>query len=150
MAQFQVTDPQFAERVHESFNRQTIMHTIGASLTLVEPGVIEITLPFRADLCQQHGFLHAGVITTVVDSACGYAAFTLMPTDAAVMSVEFKVNLLSPATGEQFLARGTVLKPGRTITVTNGELWAQQGDSRKLVATMTATMIRVEGRNIAG
>src|SRR6185503_7902077 len=97
MVEFQAQDPNFENRVRESFARQQLMQTLGATLTLVEPGAIEIELPYRIDLTQQHGFLHAGVIASVLDSACGYAAFSLMPADAEVLSVEFKINLLAPA-----------------------------------------------------
>jgi uncharacterized protein (TIGR00369 family) len=117
------------------------METIGATLSRVEPGEVEIGLPYRADLTQQDGYLHAGIVTTIVDSACGYAAFTLMPADAAVLSVEFKLNLLSPARGERFVARARVLKPGRTLTVCAGDVFAVTGAGEKLVATMLATMM---------
>src|SRR5438876_12371867 len=109
--------PSFAENVARSFRQQPIMDLIGARLLLVEPGVVEITLPFRADMTQQHGYLHAGVVTTIADSACGYAAYSLMPAGSEVLSVEFKVNLLRPAQGETFLTRAQVIKAGRTLTV---------------------------------
>ena len=108
-----------------------------------------LRLPFREDLTQQHGFLHAGVMTSVVDSACGYAALTLMPPGAAVLSVEFKVNLLSPGKGEAVVARARVLRPGRTITVATGEVFALQDGREKLVATMTATMMTVRDGGLA-
>jgi len=117
------------------------METIGATLSRVEAGEVEIGLPYRADLTQQDGYLHAGIVTTIVDSACGYAAFTLMPADAAVLSVEFKLNLLSPARGERFVARARVLKPGRTLTVCAGDVFAVTGADEKLIATMLATMM---------
>ncbi len=143
-------DSAFEARVRSSFERQTIMATIGARLERVAPGEVAIRLPVRADLSQQHGFLHAGVLTTIVDSACGYAALTLMPPDAAVLSVEFKVNLLAPAAGVAVLARGRVLKAGRTITVCTGEVVAiDAAGAEKLVATMTATMMVVQGRGLA-
>lgn len=133
------------KRVRESFDKQTVMKTIGAQLVRVEPGAVDIALPYRADLCQQHGFLHAGIVATVVDSACGYAALTLMPDDAGVLSIEFKVNLLSPAKGARFLAKGRVRKAGRTITVCEGELVVDE-DGGKTVASMTATMMTVKDR----
>lgn len=127
------------------------METFGARLLRVAPGEVDLELPFRADLTQQHGFLHAGVITTIVDSACGYAAFSLMPADAAVLSIEFKLNLLAPAKGERLIARGRVLKPGRTITVCEGEAFMRTGSEERLVSTMTATMMTVRDRpGIAG
>lgn len=135
-------------RVRDSFARQKIMQTISAELTRVEAGTVEIEMPFRPDLTQQHGFLHAGIISTALDSACGYAAYSVMPSDAAVLTIEFKVNLLSPGKGERFLFRGSVTKPGRTIIVADGQAYAfdSEGDA-KLIATMTGTMMVVSGRN---
>ena len=118
------------------------MALIGAELGRVDPGVIEITLPYRTDLTQQHGYLHAGVVTTIADSACGYAAYSLMPAGTEVLSVEFKINLLRPAKGEHFLARAEVIKPGRTLTVVRADVFGiSEGKERELVATMQATMI---------
>ena len=135
-------NPSFAEDVARSFAEQPIMNLIGARLSLVEPGVVEITLPYRADLSQQHGYLHAGVVTTIADSACGYAAFTLMPAGSNVLSVEFKVNLLRPAQGEEFVARAEVIKAGRTLTVVHADVFGIKGNQeRELVATMQGTMI---------
>lgn len=136
----------FANRVQLSFAQQSVMNLIGAELAKVLPGEVEIVIPFRDDLTQQHGFLHAGIITTIVDTACGYAAFSLMPAGASVLSIEFKLNLLAPAKGERFLARGMVVKPGRTITVCSGEVFALGSEEPKLVATMTATMMTLQGR----
>jgi uncharacterized protein (TIGR00369 family) len=118
------------------------MQLIGATLSRVEPGMVDISLPFREDLTQQNGFIHAGIITTIADSACGYAAYTLMPAGASVLSVEYKVNLLRPAAGESFVAEGRVIKPGNTLTVTRADVYAQTGERTTLVATMLATMIR--------
>jgi len=142
----------FEGRVRASFSRQTVMATIGAELTRVNPGVVEIELPFRADLTQQHGFLHAGIISTALDSACGYAAYSVMPADAAVLTIEFKINLLSPGKGERFLFRGQVTKPGRTIVVADGQAYAYDGEGgARMIATMTGTMMVVSGRDgIAG
>jgi len=138
-------NPSFAEEVERSFARQPIMNLIGARLSLVEPGIIEITLPYRADLTQQHGFLHAGVVTTIADSACGYAAYSLMPAGSEVLSVEFKVNLLRPAQGETFVARAEVIKAGRTLTVVRADVFGVAGNGRReLIATMQGTMIRTE------
>lgn len=138
--------PDFLERMQESFSRQKVMTTLGATLHHVSPGRVEIAMPFQEALTQQHGFLHAGVITTIVDSACGYAAYTLMPPDASVLTVEYHVNFLSPAQGTQFLARGTVIKAGRTLTVCSGEVLAWNGSEEKLIATMSATVMTLTGR----
>lgn len=141
-------DGDFETRVRASFARQKIMETIGAELTMVTPGIVEIEMPFAPSMTQQHGFLHAGIISTALDSACGYAAYSLMPADAAVLTIEFKVNLLSPGKGERFLFRGTVTKPGRTIIVADGQAYAFDGDGNaKLAATMTATLMVVSGRS---
>ncbi len=131
----------FEREVRQSFAQQSIMELIGASLTLIEPGVIEITLPYRPDLTQQNGYLHAGIVTTIADSACGYAAFSLMPAGSGVLSVEFKVNLLRPAKGENFLARAEVIKAGRTLTVVRADVFALTENNRTLVATMQGTMM---------
>ena len=140
-------DENFRERVTGSFARQNVMHTIGAELTKVDYGVVEIEMPFRADLTQQHGFLHAGILSTALDSACGYAALSVMPEDAAVLTIEFKINLLSPGRGDRFLFRGAVTKPGRTIIVADGQAYAIDEDgAAKLIATMTGTMMTVTGR----
>jgi len=133
-------DPNFEQRVRESFARQSIMRLIGASIALVEAGVVEIEIPTRKDLTQQDGFMHAGIVTTILDSACGYAAYTLMPSGSAVLSVEFKVNLLAPAAGELIRARAEVRRAGRTLTVCSADAFADG----KLCATMLATMIRRE------
>ena len=138
------TNPAYADEVRQSFAKQTIMTLIGGELTRVEPGVVEITLPYRADLTQQDGYVHAGIVTTIADSACGYAAYSLMPPASEVLAVEFKVNLLRPAKGEIFVARAEVIKPGRTLTVVRADVFATSGDEeRKLVATMQGTMMRL-------
>ena len=134
-------NPSFADDIKQSFAKQTIMSLIGAELTRVEPGVIEITLPYRADLAQQHGYLHAGIVTTIADSACGYAAYSLMPPNSEVLSVEFKVNLLRPAKGETFSAVAEVVKSGKTLTVVRADVFGIEEDRRELVATMLGTMI---------
>lgn len=137
-------DPSFEQRVRASFERQAAMATIGAKLAQVAPGEVVIELPFRADLTQQHGFLHAGIVTSVVDSACGYAALTLMDPGAAVLTIEFKVNLLAPAKGALFRAIGQVVRAGRNITVVSGELQAVEEST--VVAMMTGTMMAVRDR----
>lgn len=143
---FTPSTPDFEYRVRSSFSQQSVMNLIGAKIVKVVPGEVDIQIPFRKDLTQQHGFLHAGIITTIVDSACGYAALSLMPTDASVLTVEFKVNFLSPAKGEWFIAKGKVVKPGRTITVCSGEVFTLGAEEPKLIATMTATMLMLQGR----
>ena len=135
-------NPSFAEEIKASFAKQTIMGLIGAELSRVEPGIIEITLPYRADLAQQHGYLHAGIVTTIADSACGYAAYSLMPPESEVLSVEFKVNLMRPAKGELFVALAEVVKSGRTLTVVRADvLGVDHTGKRELVATMLGTMM---------
>ena len=137
-------------RVRASFVKQQVMRTIGATLDSVEPGVVTISMPPNPGLTQQHGYLHAGIIATIADSACGYAALSLMPADAAVLSIEFKTNMLAPADGERFIARGRVIKPGRTIMVCDATVHAvRKGGEEKLVATMTGTMMVVQGRGIS-
>jgi uncharacterized protein (TIGR00369 family) len=118
------------------------MQLMGASLRRVEPGAVSIALPYRADLTQQNGYIHAGIITAIADSACGYAAYTLMPADSEVLSVEFKVNLLRPAAGEEFVAEAQVVKTGRTLTVTRCDVYSHAADETRMIATMLATMIR--------
>jgi uncharacterized protein (TIGR00369 family) len=145
---FEARDPQFELRVRESFGRQRFMTLLGASLVRVAAGEVDIALPFSDQLAQQHGFVHAGAIASVLDSACGYAASTLMAADAAVLTVEFKVNLLEPAVGDRFLARAKVIRAGRTISVCRAEAVAE-GGSETLVALMTATIMSVEGRGIS-
>ena len=138
----QATNPTFVEEIKQSFAKQTVMSLIGGELTRVEPGIVEITLAYRTDLTQQHGYVHAGIITTIADSACGYAAYTLMPPNSDVLAVEFKVNLLRPAKGETFVARAEVLKSGRTLTVVSADVHALTGnDQRELVAIMQGTMM---------
>jgi uncharacterized protein (TIGR00369 family) len=135
--------PHFIEEVRASFARQRVMALIGASLTRLEAGAVDITLPYRADLTQQNGFIHAGVITTIADSACGYAAYSLMPPESDILTVEFKINLLRPAAGERFVAEGRVLRPGAQLTVARAEVMACRGDERVLIAAMQATLIRL-------
>lgn len=136
-------NPAFAEEVRKSFAEQSIMQVIGAELTRLEPGVVEISLPYRRDLTQQDGYLHAGIITTIADSAAGYAAYSLMPAGSGVLSVEFKVNLLRPAQGERFVARAEVIKPGKTLTVVRADVFGIQGTERTLVATLLGTMFGI-------
>jgi len=142
---FEPRDPAFEARVRASFTRQAVTTTLQATMTRVEPGEVEIELPFRQDLTQ-HGYLHAGIITTIVDSACGYAAYSLMAAQAEVLTVEYKVNFLAPAQGERFIARGRVTRAGRTLTVCAGEVVALQEGREALIATMLTTMMAVQGK----
>ena len=142
-------DPAYEARVRASFERQRFMQTIGAQLVRVAPGEVDVVLRVREALMQQHGFLHAGALATVADSACGYAALSLMPAGAAVLSVEFKINLLAPAAGDRVVARGRVIRAGKTVTVCWGEVTAYDGASERLVATMVATMMTVRDRGLS-
>jgi len=130
------------EVVAANFARQPAMELIGAQLTVLEPGRVEVSFPFKAELTQQDGFIHAGIITTAADSACGYAALSSMPAGSDVLSVEFKLNLLRPAAGERFVARAQVLKPGKTLTAVRADVFALMGVQERLIAAMQATMIR--------
>lgn len=138
--------PDFEARLRASFARQRVMETLGAELAAIGPGSVVIELPFRADLTQQHGFIHAGIISTIADSACGYAAFTLMPPDAAVLTVEFKINLLAPAKGERFIARARVVRAGRTLSTCAADVVGVEHGEERVVATMLATVMTVLDR----
>ena len=135
------SDPQFAARVKESFGRQKAMAFIGACLTVVEAGHVEIALPFRADLTQQKGYVHGGILGMIADSACGYSAFSLMPADCSLVTVEYKINILTPALGS-LVAKGEVVKAGRTLTVARAEVYSDDG---KHVATMQQTLMMLAG-----
>jgi uncharacterized protein (TIGR00369 family) len=139
-------DPDCDERVRESFARQAFMATIGAGLARVAPGEVDIRLPVHPGLVQQHDYVHAAALAAIGDSACGYAALSLMPPDADVVSIEFKINLLVPAVGETLLARGRVLRSGRTVTVCHADIVAIAEGQETLVATLTGTMMAVRGR----
>ena len=141
-------DPEFEPRVRASFARQRFMATIGARLAGVAAGEVDIELDVRDDLVQQHGFLHAGVLAAAADSACGYAALSLMPAGTAVLSVEFKINLLAPAAGDRIVARGRVIRAGKTVTVCWGDVTAYAGETERLVATMVGTMMTVRDRGL--
>jgi uncharacterized protein (TIGR00369 family) len=134
-------NPSFAVEVQRSFAKQALMQLIGAELSRIEPGIVEINLSYRTDLTQQNGYLHAGIVTTIADTACGYAAYSLMPAGSQVLSVEFKVNLLRPAQGDKFLARAEVLKAGKTLTVVKADVFGiAQSEEQLLVASMLGTM----------
>jgi uncharacterized protein (TIGR00369 family) len=144
----EASNPAFADEVRRSFAKQAIMGLIGGELVRVEPGVVEIRLAYRPDLTQQDGYVHAGIIATIADSACGHAAYSLMPPESEVLAVEFKVNLLRPAKGDAFLARAEVIKPGRTLTVVRADVLATSGgDEWQLIATMQGTMMRLPRRS---
>lgn len=141
MSDLEPLDPAFAARVRASFDRQAFMRTIGAELVQVEPGAVEIALPFRDDLTQQHGYLHAAVVTAIVDSACGFAAMTLVEPGAGVLTVEYKVNFLLPARGARMRARARVLRRGRSLTICAGDVHAESAaGERRHVVTMIATL----------
>ena len=148
VTRFEPQDPDFERRVRDSFDRQRFMATLGARLARVAPGEVDIELPVREELTQQHGFLHAGALATVADSACGYAALSLMPPGAAVLSVEFKINMLAPARGGRVFAHGRVLRAGKTITVCRGDVVAHSDAGERLVATMVGTMMTVRDRGL--
>jgi uncharacterized protein (TIGR00369 family) len=137
-------DPQTERRCRDSFGHQQVMVTIGASVHAMRTGEVELMMPFCARLTQQHGFVHAGVIAMLCDTACGFAALSMMPADAAVLTTEFKINLLSPAKGERFIAIGRVVRPGKKLIVCLGEVFAEEGSNRKQIALMTASMMAVD------
>jgi uncharacterized protein (TIGR00369 family) len=139
-------DSGYAERVRSSFDRQGAMRLIGARLTELGPGRCTIELPYREDLTQQHGYIHAGIVSAIADSAGGYAGFTLFPADASVLTVEYKMNLLAPAAGERLVAVGEVVKHGRTLVITRGEVYAVDGGRRTLCAIMQQTLMVMAGK----
>ena len=138
---FQASDPAFATRVRDSFSRQNAMALIGAQLASVEPGRVTVTLAYRDDLTQQKGYLHGGILGMIADTACGYSAFSLMPTGCSLVTVEYKINILSPARGS-VIARGEVVKPGRTLTVARAEVIGEDG---KHIASMQQTLMMLAG-----
>jgi uncharacterized protein (TIGR00369 family) len=143
--QFTPANPAFEARVRDSFARQTAMRFIGARLAEVVPGCCRIELPARPELGQQHGFVHGGIVAMIADSAGGYAAFSLMPADASILTVEFKINLLAPARGELLVAVGTVVKPGRTLSITRADVFAHEQGRQSLIATMQQTLMAMQG-----
>lgn len=144
---FSPQDPEFDRRVRESFSRQQVMATLGVEIARLVPGAIELTMPYAAAYTQQHGFVHAGIIATALDSACGYAAFSLMPPEAGVLTVEFKTSLLAPARGQRFLFQAQVVRPGKTLTFCEARALAEDsGAAPRLVASMTATLMAIYDR----
>lgn len=138
---FKPQDPAYAARVRASFGRQRAMALIGATLTTVEPGFCEIQLPWREDLTQQKGYVHGGIIGMIADSACGYAAYSLMPAGASLVTVEYKINIMAPARQGLLVARGEVVKPGRTLSITSGEVYLRLKGRSALVAAMQQTLM---------
>ena len=149
MARFQPKNPDFRAISIETFEAQRAMKTLGISIARLEPGEVDLAMDYSAAFTQQHGFIHAGVITAGLDNACGIAAFTLMPAGSGILTVEFKTNLLAPARGERFAFRATVVKPGRTLTVCEARAYALHGDEETLIATMSGTLMALQGREDA-
>jgi uncharacterized protein (TIGR00369 family) len=139
-------DPAFEARIRASFARQGLMSTLGASLLSVAPGAVEVALPTRDSIAQQHGFIHAGALAAIADTAAGYAALSLMAPGVGVLTTEFKINLVAPAVGERVVARGRVIKSGRMLTLAQAEIVAERSGDEKLVALLTATLMAIEGR----
>jgi uncharacterized protein (TIGR00369 family) len=144
---FEAQDPEFAQRVRESFERQGFMRHLGAELISLQPGGVEIRVSFRRELTQQHNYFHAGVTGAVADSACGYAAYTLMPADSSVLTVEYKMNLLAPADGEELIARARVVRSGRTLKVCTADVFVRKGGAESLCAMMLATIMCMAGES---
>lgn len=145
MPGFEPRNPAYAERVQSSFDRQQVMVLLGAKVTRLAPGECEIQLPFKPELTQQHGYFHGGIIGTIADSAGGYAAFTLMPEDSSVLTIEYKMNLLAPGDGDLLIARGRVLKSGRTLVVSQVDAFVMKGGRETLCATMLETLMTMHG-----
>ncbi len=146
MSKFTPKDPDFSDRVRDSFSRQKFMDFIGARIETVEPGYCEVVVPFKPELTQQHGFFHGGITGAIADNAAGYASFSLMPADATILTTEYKINLISPAKGDALIARARVKKPGRTLTVVEADVFARDGDKETAVAHMLATMLCLHGK----
>jgi uncharacterized protein (TIGR00369 family) len=146
---FQPRNPDFREVATDTFERQQAMRTLGISIARLEPGEVDLSMAYSRDFTQQNGFVHAGIITAGLDSACGIAAFTLMPVGSDILTVEFKTNLLAPAKGERFAFRAHVVKPGRTLTVCEGRAYAEQEGVETLIATMTGTLMALPRREPA-
>ncbi len=143
---FKASDPNFEEKIRDSFSRQPFMVFIGAGLVAVEPGYCEIHLAYQKNLTQQHGYFHGGIIGTLADTVAGYAAYTLMPVDASILTVEYKLNLTAPGDGTLLISRGQVIKPGRTLTVTQSEVFIVKNEVKKLCATALVTLMTMRGK----
>lgn len=147
MTAFQARNPNYEPEARASFAAQAMMSELGVEIDDVGPGTVSLSMPFNPRFTQQHGFLHGGVSASVLDTACGFAALTLMPADTGVLTVEYKVSMLSPAKGERFRFHGKVTKPGRTLIFTEGQAYAITGGTEKLISTLTATMMCVANRD---
>src|SRR5258707_8779938 len=146
MTRFQPKNPDYRAIAIHTFNQQRAMKTLGISIARLEPGEVELAMDYSPDLTQQHGFVHAGIITAGLDNACGIAAFTLMPAATGILTVEFKTNLLAPASGDRFVFRARVVKPGRTLTVCEAQAFAEHDGVENLIATMTGTLMALPRR----
>ena len=146
MSRFEPKNPDYRAIATATFEQQRAMKTLGISIARLEPGEVDLKMDYSADLTQQHGFVHAGIITAGLDTACGIAAFTLMPAASGILTVEFKTNLLAPARGERFAFRATVVKPGRTLTVCEGRAYAEHDGGEVLIATMSGTLMALPRR----
>lgn len=147
MNTFQIQDPDYETRVRKTFAGQAALATLGIMLARIEPGTLELQMPYDAKFSQQNGFLHGGVVSAGLDTACGLASYTLMPVHADILTVEFKINLLAPAKGQTFRFVGNVVKPGRTLVVSEGRAYAIDDGREKLIATMSATMMTMIRRS---
>jgi uncharacterized protein (TIGR00369 family) len=146
MTRYEVSDPGYEQRVRDSFSRQGLMGHLGARIVALGPGHVEIRAAYRAELTQQHGYFHAGVSGAIADSACGYAAYTLMPKDSSVLTVEYKMNLLAPAQGEELIARGRVVRSGKTLKICASDVYALKGGEEVHCATMLSTVMCLPGK----
>jgi uncharacterized protein (TIGR00369 family) len=146
MPRFEPKNPDYRKVATETFDRQQAMQTLGISIARLEPGEVELSMPYSSDWTQQNGFIHAGIVTAGLDTACGIAAFTLMPAGSDILTVEFKTNLLAPARGDRFAFRAHVVKPGRTLTICEGRAFAEIGGVENLIATMTGTLMAMVRR----
>jgi len=144
---FAVSDPHYERRVRESFSRQGLMKHLGARLTELKPGMAELRAGFREELTQQHGYFHAGVSGSLADVACGYAAYTLMPEDSSVLTVEYKINLMAPAAGEELIARARVVRSGKTLKICTADVFARKGETETHCATVLATIMCLAGKS---
>ena len=147
MSRFTPKNPDFAARVRDSFNRQGAMAHIGAEMTRIEPGAVDIAVSYRPELGQQHGYFHGGIVGMIADSAGGYAAFSLMPADASVLTVEYKINLLAPSDGTRLVAKGRVTKPGRTLTVCHVDVFVERDGQEHHCATLLQTLMTMTGKS---
>ena len=147
MSRFTPKNPDFATRVRDSFNRQGAMAHIGAEMTRIEPGVVDIAVNYRPELAQQHGYFHGGIVGMIADSAGGYAAFSLMPEDASVLTVEYKINLLAPSDGTRLVAKGRVTRTGRTLSVCHVDVFVERDGKEHLCATLLQTLITMTGKS---